>query len=285
MILSKMYPVQVWYASNNTETGEYNDLGVFYTDEKGRIVLSDPDLSLRDGWFRIEELEAAERVLPDGVQQTGGICGRWRGAHLPHLQPAQFGHLWYGSMIAKAGPAIEGAVFQVRYLSGNTSGTGGTVIGTYRTSINGSFTVTDCKPGTYIIEELSSDGSHVIDTPPQTVYLSGEEQEVVQVYFGNSPMGSLLIKKVSSADNSPISDVQFFVTESDGTVVGDGNGYFTTDSAGTILIEGIEPGTTLVVKETRAKEGFLLDDTPQTDPNPGRADCYHWSSAISPRAI
>ena len=54
------------------------------------------------------------------------------------------------------------------------------------------------------------------------------------------------------------------MTESDGTVVGDGNGYFTTDSAGTILIEGIEPGTTLVVKETRAKEGFLLDDTPQT---------------------
>ena len=140
----------------------------------------------------------------------------------------------------------------------------GTVIGTYRTSANGSFTVTGCKPGTYIIEELSSDGTHVIDTPPQTVYLSGEEQEVVQVYFGNSPKGSLLIKKVSSADNSPISDVQFFVTESDGTVVGNSNGYFTTDSAGTILIDNIDPGTTLVAKEVKAKEGFLLDDTPQT---------------------
>ena len=130
--------------------------------------------------------------------------------------------------------------------------------------MNGSFTVTGCKAGTYIIEELSSDGSHVIDTPPQTVYLSGKDQEVVQVYFNNSPKGSLLIKKVSSADNSPISDVQFFVTESDGTVVGDSNGYFVTDSAGTILIEGIDPGTTLVVKETRAKDGFILDDTPQT---------------------
>lgn len=42
------------------------------------------------------------------------------------------------------------------------------------------------------------------------------------------------------------------------------NGYFTTDSAGTILIEGIDPGTTLVAKETIAKEGYLLDDTPQT---------------------
>ena len=256
-------PVQVWYASNDTETGEYNDLGVYYTDEEGRIVLSDPDLSLRDGWFRIEELEAPKGFsMTESSKQEAFIAAGEGHTFRIFNRPLSAICVWkYDS---ETGAAIEGAVFQVRYLSGNTSGTGGTVIGTYRTSINGSFTVTDCKPGTYIIEELSSDGSHVIDTPPQTVYLSGEEQETVRVFFGNSPMGSLLIKKVSSADNSPISDVQFFVTESDGSIVGDGNGYFVTDSAGTILIEGIEPGTTLVVKETRAQEGFLLDDTPQT---------------------
>ena len=256
-------PVQVWYASNNTTTGEYNDLGVFYTDEEGRIVLSDPDLSLRDGWFRIEELEAPKGFsMTESSKQEAFIAAGEGHTFRIFNRPNSAICVWkYDS---ETGAAIEGAVFQVRYLSGNTSGTGGTVIGTYRTSMNGSFTVTGCEPGTYIIEELSSDGSHVIDTPPQTVYLSGEEQEVVQVYFGNSPMGSLLIKKVSSADNSPISDVQFFVTESDGSIVGDGNGYYVTDSAGTILIEGIEPGTTLIVKETRAKEGFLLDDTPQT---------------------
>ena len=256
-------PFQVWYASNNTATGEYNDLGVFYTDEEGRIVLSDPDLSLRDGWFRVKELEPAPGfALADPDTQEAFIAAGEGHTFRFSNRPLSAISVWkYDS---ETGAAIEGAVFQVRYLSGNTSGTGGTVIGTYRTSVNGAFTVTGCKAGTYIIEELSSDGSHVIDTPPQTVYLSGEDQEVVQVYFGNSPKGSLLIKKVSSADNSPISDVQFFVTESDGTVVGDSNGYFTTDSAGTILIEGIDPGTTLVVKETRAKDGFLLDDTPQT---------------------
>lgn len=256
-------PFQVWYASNNTATGEYNDLGVFYTDEEGRIVLSDPDLSLRDGWFRVKELEPAPGfALADPDTQEAFIAAGEGHTFRFSNRPLSAISVWkYDS---ETGAAIEGAVFQVRYLSGNTSGTGGTVIGTYRTSANGSFTVTGCKAGTYIIEELSSDGSHVIDTPPQTVYLSGEDQEVVQVYFGNSPKGSLLIKKVSSADNSPISDVQFFVTESDGTVVGDSNGYFTTDSAGTILIEGIDPGTTLVVKETRAKDGFLLDNTPQT---------------------
>ena len=256
-------PFQVWYASNNTATGEYNDLGVFYTDEEGRIVLSDPDLSLRDGWFRVKELEPAPGfALADPDTQEAFIAAGEGHTFRFLNRPLSAISVWkYDS---ETGAAIEGAVFQVRYLSGNTSGTGGTVIGTYRTSVNGSFTVTGCKAGTYIIEELSSDGSHVIDTPPQTVYLSGEDQEVVQVYFNNSPKGSLLIKKVSSADNSPISDVQFFVTESDGTVVGDSNGYFVTDSAGTILIEGIDPGTTLVVKETRAKDGFILDDTPQT---------------------
>lgn len=256
-------PFQVWYASNNTATGEYNDLGVFYTDEEGRIMLSDPDLSLRDGWFRVKELEPAPGfALADPDTQEAFIAAGEGHTFRFLNRPLSAISVWkYDS---ETGAAIEGAVFQVRYLSGNTSGTGGTVIGTYRTSVNGSFTVTGCKAGTYIIEELSSDGSHVIDTPPQTVYLSGKDQEVVQVYFNNSPKGSLLIKKVSSADNSPISDVQFFVTESDGTVVGDSNGYFVTDSAGTILIEGIDPGTTLVVKETRAKDGFILDDTPQT---------------------
>ena len=210
-------PFQVWYASNNTATGEYNDLGVFYTDEEGRIVLSDPDLSLRDAWFRVKELEPAPGfALADPDTQEAFIAAGEGHTFRFLNRPLSAISVWkYDS---ETGAAIEGAVFQVRYLSGNTSGTGGTVIGTYRTSVNGSFTVTGCKAGTYIIEELSSDGSHVIDTPPQTVYLSGKDQEVVQVYFNNSPKGSLLIKKVSSADNSPISDVQFFVTESGGTV-------------------------------------------------------------------
>ena len=256
-------PVQVWYASNSTSTGEYNDLGVFYTDAEGRIVLSDPELSLRDGWFRIKELEppAGFSLTESSTQEAFVAAGKGHTFRI-YNRPNSAIVVWkYDSVHPEK--AIEGAVFQVRYLSGNTSGTGGTIIGIYRTSPNGSFTVTDCKPGTYIIEELSSDGSHVIDTPPQTVYLPGEEQEVVQVYFGNSPKGSLLVKKVSDSDNTPLSDVEFFVSTATGAVVGDNNGKFVTDSTGSFLVEGIEPGTTLIVKETRAKPGYLLDDASQ----------------------
>ena len=84
------------------------------------------------------------------------------------------------------------------------------------------------------------------------------------LYFSNAPKGSVLVKKVSASDNAPLSDVEFLVTTSDGAVVGDANGKFVTDSTGSFLISGIDPGTTLVIRETRAKDGYLLDDAPQT---------------------
>ena len=58
--------------------------------------------------------------------------------------------------------------------------------------------------------------------------------------------------------------MEFLVTTSDGTLVGDANGKFVTDSSGSFLVENQDPGTVLVVRETRAKPGYLLDDTPQT---------------------
>lgn len=162
------------------------------------------------------------------------------------------------------GAGISGCRFHLKYLGGEVSGSGGTVIGTYTTSANGSFTVTGLKKGYYICEELESDSGHVIDAAPQSFYISGEDQDIVTLYFSNAPKGAVLVKKVSAADNTPLADVEFLVTKSDGSVVGDANGKFVTDSTGTFLVEGVEPGTTLVIKETRAKPGYLLDDTPQT---------------------
>ena len=46
---------QIWRGSDDTITGELNDLGVFYTNEAGEIVLEHIDT----GWYRIKELEPA----------------------------------------------------------------------------------------------------------------------------------------------------------------------------------------------------------------------------------
>ena len=247
----------VTYASNNTGSGEINDLGTFYTDESGQFQLT----GLRDGWYKVTEQEPPTGyAIKEATQEVYIQSGTSKVLTFENI-PLSALVVWkYDSV---TGEAISNAVFQVKYLGG-TSGTGGTVIGTYKTSTNGSFTVTGLKEGTYIVEELASDSGHVIDTAPQTAYISGKQQDVVQLYFGNSPKGSLLVKKIDSVTHEPLSDVEFFVTTSDGTVVGDANGKYVTDSAGTFTITDITPGTTLVVKETRARDGYLLDDAPQT---------------------
>ena len=248
---------QVIYASNNTGSGEINDLGTFYTDENGQFQLT----GLRDGWYKVTEQEPPTGyAIKEATQEIYIKSGTGKVLTFENI-PLSALVVWKYDSVTDA--AVQGAVFQVKYLTG-TSGTGGTVIGTYKTSANGSFTVTGLKEGTYIVEELASDSNHVIDSAPQTVYISGKQQDVVQLYFGNSPKGSLLVKKIDSATHKPLSDVEFMVTTADGTVVGDANGKYVTDSAGTFTITDIVPGTTLVVKETRAKAGYLLDDAPQT---------------------
>lgn len=247
----------VTYASNNTGSGEINDLGIYYTDENGQFQLT----GLRDGWYKVTEQEPPTGyAIKEATQEVYIKSGTGKVLTFENI-PLSALVVWkYDSV---TGAAVQGAVFQVKYLTG-TSGTGGTVIGTYKTSANGSFTVTGLKEGTYIVEELASDSGHVIDSAPQTVYISGKQQDVVQLYFGNSPKGSLLVKKIDSATHKPLSNVEFMVTTADGTVVGDTNGKYVTDSAGSFTVSGINPGTTLVVKETRARDGYLLDDAPQT---------------------
>ena len=254
----------VVYTSNGeaAEAPATIDYGEVFTDSRGEIRVHELGKRLYPGEFTITELEPADGFqLKEPLTQTVIIHGNESKTVRFQNTPLSALVVWkYDSV---TGEPVEGAIFQVRYMSG-TSGSGGTVIGTYKTGPGGSFTINRLKAGAYTVEELASDGDHVMDTAPQTAYISGKEQDVVQLYFGNSPKGAILIKKISAADHSPLSDCEFFITDSHGTMLGDANGKFVTDSAGTILISNVDPGTTLVARETRAKENYILDDVPQT---------------------
>lgn len=249
----------IYYASDNTETGEINDLGTYYTDASGRIVLTD----VNRGWYKaVEEVPPTGfAVQDDGVYEFYLEAGASRELVVDNTPLSAL--VVYKYDRATKLP-LEGARFELRYLSGETSGTEGTVIGEYVTSKNGSFTVTGLKEGTYICQELESPDGHLIDSEPQTVYISGKEQDVVTLRFGNAPLGSLLITKVSDDEkHTPLSDVEFLLTDSSGNFIGTNNGRYVTNSAGEILVEGLTPGTTVVAREVRAKPGYLLDDSPQ----------------------
>ena len=249
----------IYYGSDNTTTGEINDLGVFTTASDGKITLTD----VNRGWYKLVE-ESAPKGF--GIQGSG-VTEFYLEANTSKtvtVDNVPLSALVVYKYDAKTGKGLEGCRFELRYLSGNTSGTGGTVIGTYVTGPNGAFTVTNLKKGTYVCQELESDGNHIIDREPQTVWISGEDQDVVTLRFGNAPLGSLLITKLSDdSKHEPLSGVEFLLTDSSGNYLGNDNGRFTTNAAGEILVDGLEPGMTVIAREVRAKTGYLLDDSPQ----------------------
>lgn len=249
---------QIWYASNHTDTGELNDLGTYFSDASGKIILPE----VKDGWYKVTELEPAHGyAIKEPATQECFISGGE--SKVLTFENTPLSAIVIRKVDSESGQPLEGAWFRIRYLGG-TSGTGGTVIGEYRTSSNGTIVVTGLKAGTYVCEEISAPDGYVITDATETVYLSGKDQDVITVTFGNDRMGSLLVVKKDAVTGAPISDVEFFITDSDGSVIGNANGKYVTDSAGTIRIDGLTPGMTVIAREVRAKDGYILDDTPQS---------------------
>ena len=249
---------QIWYGSNHTDTGELNDLGTYFSDASGKIILPE----IKDGWYKVTELEPASGyAIKEAATQECFISGGE--SKILTFENTPLSAIIIRKVDSESGQPLEGAWFRIRYLGG-TSGTGGTVIGEYRSSSNGTIVVTGLKAGTYVCEEISAPDGYVITDATETVYLSGKDQDVITVTFGNDKMGSLLIVKKDAVTGAPISDVEFLVTDSDGSVIGTANGRYVTDSAGTIRIDGLTPGMTVIAKEVRAKDGYILDDTPQS---------------------
>ena len=113
-----------------------------------------------------------------------------------------------------------------------------------------------------MVKETRALAGYILDDVPQTVHVKAGQ--TVSLEFRNARTGSVLIKKLDAVTHAPLSDVQFYVTDSEDTALGSSNGLFTTDAAGTILIDGLKPCTTVIARETTAKPGYILDDTAQT---------------------
>ena len=253
----------ITYASNNSFTGELNDLGTYFTDENGQIKLS----KLRDGWYRVTEVEPAAGYAIKDLATQDCFIQAGTGKVLT-FENTPLSALIIKKVDADSGAMLQGAKFRVRYLGG-TSGTGGTVIGEYTTSANGTIVITGLKAGTYVVEETKAPTGYEIDDTPQTVYLSGKEQDVVTVEFSNGKHGNLIITKIDSATKQPLPGAQFKITTSDGSFVGNyggtvtSNGIYTTDSNGQIKLVDLKPDT-YVVTEIKAPDGYVLDSTSQT---------------------
>lgn len=242
---------QIYRASDNTASGELNFIGTYYTDEFGEITLD----NLVTGWYKITETKA-----PDGYElakeqaQTVYLAGGMN--KIVTFKNMPLSGLVIKKVDQSSGEVLTGAKFQVRYLSG-ISGTGGTVIGEYTTSANGTIVLNRLKAGTYVIEEIQAPNGYEITEPAKTVYLSGEEQTVISVEFADKKIGAGEIIKIDAETGKRLKGAEFEIRKLNGEIIGQ----FTTDENGVIHLDDLRDGR-YQATETKAPKGYILDTTP-----------------------
>ncbi len=163
---------------------------------------------------------------------------------------------------ANTGKMLEGAIFEVIKTTGETSGQNGKIICTVTTDHSGVVVITGLEAGAYAVREIKAPTNYIIDeTDLQTVNLKADGTSVVEVVFRNYPYGAISINKTDGDTKQPLEGAEFTVKTSSGAAVGDGR--FTTDANGNILIPDLAPGS-YVITEVKAPDNYVLTTTPQT---------------------
>lgn len=292
---NKGIPNTTFKIEHEEDDGAITTVGTFKTDENGRIKLP----YVEPGWYIVTETIPAQGyqkptnpvtriylnpgdnsyLKDDNIAGGGGTGGTGGGGTTTDGIEITSGNDYevvdgivnypLNSLVIKkadanTGEMLDGATFEVFRITGETSGQNGKLICTATTDHSGVIVITGLEAGAYAVRETKAPNNYIIaETDMQTVNMKADGTSVVEVVFRNYPYGSLLITKVDALTNKPLSNATFQVTTGDGTVVGNSNGMYTTNSDGEILIPNLKPGS-YVVTERIAPEGYACDTKPQT---------------------
>ena len=250
-VITEVRAAQGMSLSSNPVTRKYLAEGEnAYTDLKESTAITDTD--------KTENTDKAENTGKNTVKITSGND---YGEEIPNYP---LNSIVIKKTDANTSKLLAGAAFEVRKVSGDISGNSGTIIGRYTTDDSGIIVITGLEAGAYIIEEVQPPANYLLsENSKQQAWLKADGTSVVEVTFTNYPYGHLLITKTDADTKKPLAGAKFKVTTADGTVEGNANGEFITDSNGEILIPNVRPDS-YVVTEIQAPDGYEISEEPKT---------------------
>lgn len=227
-----------------------------YTNLKGSTAITDTDKT--ENTDKAESTDKPENTGKNTVKVTSG---KDYGEEIPNYP---LNSIVIKKTDANTSKLLAGAAFEVRKVSGDISGNSGTIIGRYTTDDSGIIVITGLEAGAYLIEEVQPPANYLLsENSKQQAWLKADGTSVVEVTFANYPYGHLLITKTDADTKKPLANAKFKVTTADGTVVGNANGEFITDSNGEILIPNVRPDS-YVVTEIQAPTGYEISEEAKT---------------------
>ena len=235
--------------------------GIFTTDSNGEIRIS----NLAPGAYVITEIKAPQGYVMD-QPSTNVVIGEGGDTQTVVIKNSKAGSLVINKLNSLTGEPLEGVTFKVTTSTGEfVPGENGYISsnGLYKTDKDGKIQI-DGVVGTLVVTETQTIPGYTIDpgSKTQTVVVNPNDTQTLTFY--NTPSTTLVIEKYIEGTTTPLKGVTFLVTDSSGEVVGPSNGEYITDENGRIVIDGLEPGTTVTARETKTLEGYVLDTTPKS---------------------
>jgi uncharacterized surface anchored protein len=145
---------------------------------------------------------------------------------------------------------LAGATFKVEHSSGAN-------VGTFRTDGTGKILVGTLTEDTYVVSEVAAPQGYQLDSEPQTIVVQGGK--LLSLEFLDKPLSGIEIIKTDEFSHAPLIGATFTVERDNGEKLG----VYKTDTAGKIIVSGLENGT-YVVAETIAPTGYVRDEIPKT---------------------
>ena len=235
--------------------------GIFTTDSNGEIRIT----NLAPGAYVISEIRSPSGYVMD-APSTNVVIGEGGDTQTVVITNSKAGSLVIDKRDSLTGEPLEGVTFKVTtstgefvpdengYISSN---------GLYKTDKDGNIQI-DGVVGTLVVTEVETIPGYTIDPAHQTQTVQINPNDTQTLYFTNTPSTTLVIEKYIEGTTTPLEGVTFLVTDSSGAVVGPSNGEYITDEAGRIVIDDLEPGTTVTAREIKTLEGYVLDGAPKS---------------------
>ena len=220
--------------------------GNLVTNAAGLAFVTD----VEPGTYVVEELAVAPGYVNQLKHASVSIGDRTEHAvvSLSNIKPGNVS-IYVGDSVT--GKDLEGCTFTLYDTSGNI------VAGPALSNANGYVTFDGIEDGNYTVTAQPRKG-YVMDNTSMSVSLSNGGDR--NLSFTATPLGTLVVKAISSTDNaSPISGCTFEVRKMDGTLVGE----YTTDSTGSFQVTGLDTGY-FTVKELRAPDGYVIETSSKT---------------------
>ncbi len=234
--------------------------GIFTTDSQGEIRIT----NLAPGAYVLTEIKAPAGYVMD-APSTNVVIGPNGDTQTVIVTNTQKGGLIVEKYDSVTKRPLRGAQFKITTASGElvpdneglTSSNG-----LYTTDINGQIVLSKLLPGTYVVTEEAAPDNYRKDPTPQTVVVNAADTQTLRFY--DDPLCTLTILKRDAVTKKPLANAEFTVKDSEGRAVGPNNSSYITGSDGTATVTGLEPDATIIVSESRAPTGYILDQTPKS---------------------